>query len=204
MGVAFAHLSAEKVQDDKKMRLYNDIWYIRWALFSVISLIWPNYPLLLSIIWTGVDFLLFLYAILTLGGFKGISGILIVFEELFVFLWHLGLVFLYYNFQKDDPFGDFWYNWFNYFVLTGFCFSLLIEIVLAFIGFGKEKETPGMVKTMDFEFQDFSEEEKDHMDMKLKSYYSGYNERKLKYAMREIGKKAWAGELGKAKKEDEE
>lgn len=176
------------------MRIYNDVFYVRWAIISVVSFIWPNYPSLLSVIWIGLDFIMLLYAVVTLGGFKGIAGILIIFEELAVLLWHLGLAFLFYNF--GDNVKEIWFNLFNYFVTFGFLVALLIEIILAFVGFSKESEEKGKVRTEDFEFDDFTEEERDQFEMKIKSYNPDL-EGQLRKAIQEVGKLAWASDLKK-------
>lgn len=192
--VAYAHLNSEKVEEDKRLRLYNDIWYLRWALISIVSLIYPNFPITLLIIWSIFDFVLLLYAILCLGGFRGISGILVIFEELFVFIWHFGLMCLFYNYGSKEELGKFWFNLFNYFITIGFFFSILIEIILAFLGFGGHKREPVVkVMTEDFEFSEFTEEKTEKIDKKFKTYIPDL-EGKLKFAMKEVGRIAWTND----------
>lgn len=184
-------MSVEKVKEQSKLRLYNDVWYIRWAIVAIVSLIWPNKPIILFITWTAIDFVMLIFAILTLGCFKGVSGIVVIFEEIFVMIWHLGMLALFFDYKNGSSLSDFWFNMFNYFVVFGYLFSLLLEIFLTLIGFLGEPSGPkeGDVVTEDFEMSEFSEEG-DNLDRKIKSY-DPTCEGILRSAMREVGKNAW-------------
>lgn len=134
--------------------LYNVLWYMRWVIQLVFSLIFPSSPITLYLAWSILSAGFAGLSILSIKDFKGCATILVPLEETLVFLYNLAMFFLFWNRRKDyDMLSQFWFKFWCFIAVFALVFSLSAGFVLGVVAifdtdYGVEEEK---VQTKDFE-----------------------------------------------------
>lgn len=114
-------------------------WYGRWMLFVLFSVVWWNYPrTMYCLIWI-IDLIFLGFAVVSMGGFKGPIGILVVVEEFLLLLWHFSMFILMVDYYKEEIPGIGKMSkkatgWWVYFIFISSIICAILEIVIFVLG----------------------------------------------------------------------
>ena len=115
----------------------------RWIWFGVAGWIFTKKPRTMYTIFVGVDLIMIIVSASSLPTFRNGAGILILIEEVLVFLWHASQMILFYDQGRvvdkgKDGMSKNWVWFFVVIVFGAYLVTILIEIILIFIAiFGK-------------------------------------------------------------------
>jgi hypothetical protein len=132
--VTFAYVRKEVAAKNKGVKLYNTIFFFRWAVYSFMCTIWYEDTRTMYSIFLGTSFLMYIYTIYVwiAGGFHKPAGFLITMSEMCIFIRHITGFALFVDWRGMNGFGpghvDFW----SHFGFWGYIIGLFIEFILVF------------------------------------------------------------------------
>jgi len=141
--ITFAYVKKEVAAKNALVAFYNFHFYFRWALYSLLCIIWYNNPRTIYSIFLGYSYIQYLYTfyIWIIGGFNRPAGLFILLSELCIFVRHIAGFALFVDFFGSKGFSegtkDFWQHMAFWAYITG----LLCELGLVWEPFFNSNKT---------------------------------------------------------------
>ena len=96
-GLAYAHIDVAHSYNSQIRARFHLLWYARWLMTAIITVIFPNHPFIITSILVLTAFVFVILSVLTCPLFRGIRGVFIIIQELICLTFYSCFWALYYD-----------------------------------------------------------------------------------------------------------
>lgn len=131
--IGFQHMDHIRAVLNPTATYLGTLWYIRWIIFTVIAAALYQKTRTAYLIFTILDLIFVVLSALSLEAYHKPTGILIIVEEIAIFIWHLLQLLLFNDLEKGGNFssGLVW----TFVIIIFICYIAVILIEIVLVGF---------------------------------------------------------------------
>ena len=112
----------------KLSNYYSTVWCMRWVFFAVSSIVWYRFPRTMYAIFFVLNILMIVWTVTLKNQFRSkLLWILILVEEILIWIWHLGAWINYLDYYGNATMAKFWVNLNTNLMFWPYIATLLIE-----------------------------------------------------------------------------